>query len=112
MNKDTHKQYDTEEDIIKVLAHPVRIFIIDALLGMDKSAHELGKMTGLSMDAVCEHLDILADAGIIHEARRDSRVYFHLNSSFSLDYINSAETFMKTKPHKSVIHYVKGRDIT
>ena len=66
----------TDPRAIRVLAHPARLAIIDALgYGEELTATELAAVTGLSPSATSYHLKALAKWGIVEagEARADGR---------------------------------------
>ena len=53
--------------IIKAMAHPTRLFIIDELSKKDKCVNELTRMVGVDISTISKHLSVLKQAGIIAE---------------------------------------------
>ncbi|MCX6984613.1 MAG: metalloregulator ArsR/SmtB family transcription factor [Lentisphaerae bacterium] len=73
--------YDEAEikaGIIKAMAHPVRLMIIDELGRGDKCVCELLPMFKLNQSTLSRHLSRLKKNGIITEKREGVRVIHHL----------------------------------
>ena len=59
MNQNLKYKYDARVKIIKALAHPTRLFIIDELTKKEKCVCELQEMIGDDFSTVSKHLTIL-----------------------------------------------------
>ena len=73
--------YDEAEikvGIIKAMAHPVRLMIIDELSRGDKCVCELLPMFKLDQSTLSRHLSQLKKAGIITEKKEGVRAIHHL----------------------------------
>lgn len=78
MDKKTQGRYEARARIIKAMAHPTRLFIVDRLSEGELCVNELTDMIGADMSTVSRHLYILRSAGIIRDEKRGSRVYYSL----------------------------------
>jgi ArsR family transcriptional regulator len=64
--------------IIKAMAHPVRLMIIDELSRGDRCVCEILPMFKLDQSTLSRHMSQLKKAGIITERKEGVRVIFHL----------------------------------
>jgi ArsR family transcriptional regulator len=71
-------QYRAQADIIKALAHPTRLFIVDELSRGERCVCELTGMIGVEMPTVSRHLSQLKAAGILEDEKRGSQVFYRL----------------------------------
>ncbi len=71
-------QYRAQAHIIKALAHPTRLFIVDELARGERCVCELTAMIGVEMPTVSRHLSQLKNAGILEDEKRGSQVFYRL----------------------------------
>ena len=90
---DYHK---VQADIIKALAHPVRICIIECLAKDSVCVCDLADKTDCGISAVSKHLSILKNAGIIATRRHKNNVYYFLKCACILDFLNCAGKVLKS----------------
>jgi ArsR family transcriptional regulator, arsenate/arsenite/antimonite-responsive transcriptional repressor / arsenate reductase (thioredoxin) len=63
------------------LGDPIRLVIVDELVGSDRSPLELGELTGIGSNLLAHHLDVLEGVGLITRSRSSGdgrRRYVHL----------------------------------
>ncbi len=70
--------YDRRAAILKAIAHPSRLIIVDALAEGEKCVCDLQELVGSSMPTVSRHLAQMAAAGIIAGRREGSWVHYSL----------------------------------
>ncbi len=97
-NVDTRTQAKLElrARIIKAMAHPTRLFIVDELSHGERCVYELTEMVGADMSTVSKHLAILKNVGIIRDQKRGSQVYYTLRCPCVLDFFECVESVIKT----------------
>jgi len=66
--------------ILKTLAHPVRVLIVNALTGRDLCVSDLNALVDISQSNVSRHLAQLKQAGIVSDRRRGMKVFYHLQT--------------------------------
>ena len=67
-------------DCLRIMAHPVRLRIVDILMQGDFPVHEIAAMCDLPAHQTSEHLRLLQGRGFL-ESRRDGRtVYYRIAS--------------------------------
>ena len=96
MDAKTQARYEARAKIIKAMAHPTRLFIVDQLSGdVEKCVCELTEMVGADMSTVSKHLAILKEAGIVQDEKRGSQVYYTLRVKCVLNFFNCVESVLK-----------------
>lgn len=78
MNAKQRARYRARAKIIKAMAHPSRLFIIDQLAGQKRCVGELTRMIGADKSTVSKHLSVLKEAGIVEDEKRGLQVYYTL----------------------------------
>ena len=63
MTREAQLEYKAQARIIKALAHPTRLFIVDELARGERCVCELTDMIGVEMPTVSRHLSQLQSAG-------------------------------------------------
>jgi len=96
MNDKIKKQYEGRSKIIKAMAHPSRLFIIDELAKGERCVCELRDMIGADISTVSKHLSVMKDAGIVENEKRGLQVWYHLKVPCILNFFGCVEDVMKT----------------
>jgi len=96
MDKKTQKQFEARAKIIKALAHPTRLFIVDVLSRNEKCVCELTEMVGADISTVSKHLSVLREAGIVEDEKRGLQVWYRLKVPCVLNFFNCVESVLKS----------------
>ena len=64
--------------LLRALAAPVRLAVIDELAAGPRCVHELVDAVGVSQSLVSQHLRVLRGAGLVRAARRGREVAYRL----------------------------------
>ena len=80
MTADTPARYKTQARIIKALAHPTRLFLVDELSRGERCVNDLTARIGAGMPTVSRHLSQLKAAGIVDDEKRGAHVFYRLRS--------------------------------
>lgn len=96
MDTKTKMKYEARARIIKALAHPSRLYIVDLLNDEDKCVCELTEKVGADMSTVSKHLSILKGAGIVTDEKRGTQVYYSLSVPCVLKFFGCVEEVIKT----------------
>ena len=81
--------------IMKALAQPTRLFIVDVLSQEEKCVQELTEMVGADMSTVSKHLAVLRSAGIVADEKRGAKVFYRLKAPCVLRFLSCVEAVMK-----------------
>ncbi len=71
------RRYEPRARIMKALAHPTRLFIVDQLAGQEYCVNELTDMVGCDMSTMSKHLSLLREAGIVRDEKRGACIYYY-----------------------------------
>ena len=96
MDSKIKARFEARAKIIKAIAHPTRLFIVDQLSKEEKCVCELTEMIGADMSTVSKHLSLLKGAGLIQDEKRGVQVYYKLRVPCILDFIGCVESVMKS----------------
>lgn len=80
---------DAKAKILKALAHPTRVMIVECLAAGEKCVGELAEKSGADFSTVSKHLLILEDAWIISGVRRGRRIFYRLEMPGAAEFTNS-----------------------
>ena len=98
-------KYRNQARIIKALAHPTRLYIVDELARGERCVCELTDMIGVEMPTVSRHLGLLKSAGILEDDKRGLQVFYRLRVPCVLDFFTCVEAVQRD-------HAKPGRRIT
>mgnify|MGYP001563431569 CR=1 FL=1 len=80
MDAKTHARFEARTRILKALAHPSRLFMVEELSRGERCVRELTEMVGADMSTVSKHLSLLRSAGIVAVEKRGMQVYYRLKT--------------------------------
>jgi len=96
MDARTQARYEARARIIKAMAHPTRLFIVDELARCkQKCVCELTEMIGADMSTVSKHLAILKSAGIVADEKRGSMIFYRLRVCCVVEFLECVESVLK-----------------
>ena len=92
MDDITRARFEARAKIMKSLAHPTRLFIVDELArNGPRCVRDLTDMIGADMSTVSKHLALLKDAGIVEDRKRGLLVYYRLRAPCIGDFFDCVE---------------------
>ncbi len=65
---------------LKVMAHPVRLRIVDILMQGDFPVHAIAEMCGVKHHQACEHLRLMQSCGLLTSERHAQSVFYKIAS--------------------------------
>ncbi len=92
---DLLKKYETWAEILKAIANPVRLFIIEELNKGEKSLGEFNKLLHIDISTISRHLTTLKKAGVIESKKKGTQVYFRLKIPCVVNFLECAENVLK-----------------
>lgn len=88
-------KYDARAKVVKALAHPTRLFIVDELAVGERCVCELTEMIGADISTVSKHLSVLKQAGLVADEKRGLMVYYRLNTPCLSGLFNCVEGVLR-----------------
>lgn len=88
---ETRSDLERRARIMKALAHPSRLFIVDELSRGERCVCELTEMIGADVSTVSKHLAVLRDAGLVLDDRRGQQVFYRLRVPCILNFFGCVE---------------------
>jgi len=78
MKARNQERYQLQARILKALAHPARLRMVDELAGGERNVCELTGMIGCDISTISKHLSVLRSSGLIESEKRGTSVYYRL----------------------------------
>jgi len=95
MDEKTQARYEARARIMKALAHPTRLFLVDELAEREKSVLELTELVGADVSTVSKHLAILRSSGIVKDEKRGAKVFYSVRVPCVLNWYSCVEGVLK-----------------
>jgi len=92
MNRKIRSRYESKARIIKAMAHPTRLFIVDELSSGPRCVCELTEMVGDDISTVSRHLAVLKNAGLVSDDKRGTQVFYSLRIACVAEFFNCVES--------------------
>mgnify|MGYP000201799551 CR=1 FL=1 len=97
MDAKVQARYESRSRVIKALAHPSRLFIVDELSRAgERCVCELTDMIGADISTVSKHLAILKNAGIVTDEKRGNQVFYRLRVPCIVQFFQCAESVIQS----------------
>ena len=106
MNAKTLAKYEARARIIKAMAHPARLLIVDELSkNGERCVCELTEMIGSDMSTVSRHLAMLKGAGLVEDEKRGQMVFYRLRVQCITNLFECIESVMacNAERHRELI---------
>ena len=96
MNESRKAKYEARARIIKALAHPARLLIVDALAERPLCVCDIRALVGSRLPTVSKHLSVLRNAGIVADEKRGVQVFYSLRCRCVSQFFTCAERVLMT----------------
>lgn len=101
MDKRRLELLQNRANILKALAHPSRLLIVEELSKGEKCVCELQEMIGADMSTVSKHLSLMKRAGLVEDDKRGLQVFYRLLSPCIMNFFECIESVVDAKRAKS-----------
>jgi len=99
----TFDEAEIRARIIKAMAHPVRLMIIDYLKKKERSFSELFNMFQLDKSTVSKHLLVLKEAGIVSSRKDGTEMFYKLEVPCVIDFFSCVTAVIKSNVKKQQV---------
>jgi ArsR family transcriptional regulator len=102
-------QHEARAKIIKAMAHPSRLFIIEELSRHECCVGKLTIMIGADASTVSKHLSVLKNAGLVTDEKRGNSIFYHLRVPCIMDFMGCVEDVLSAnaKEHANILKCCK-----
>ena len=96
--------------VLKAMAHPSRLLIIEELDKEERCVCELTDMVGADVSTVSKHLAVLRQAGLVQDEKRGNQVYYRLRVPCILNFFGCVESVLAARGEAQAVCCGHGRD--
>ncbi|MFC1587637.1 ArsR/SmtB family transcription factor [Planctomycetota bacterium] len=89
-------RFEARAKIVKAMAHPTRLFIVDQLFTKEHCVCDLTEMIGADVSTVSKHLSVLKNAGIVEDEKRGAQIYYSLRVPCIMNFFSCVESVLAT----------------
>jgi ArsR family transcriptional regulator len=93
-------RFRNRAEVMKAMAHPSRLFIVEELSRGERCVGELTGLIGDDVSTVSRHLAILKNAGIIADEKRRAQVFYSLRIPCVLNFFTCMEVVLRVNAKK------------
>jgi len=98
----TQSRFEARARILKAMAHPTRLLILDELSREARCVGHLQEIVGADVSTVSRHLAILSEAGLVTRSRRGNQVLCTLTVPCVMNFFSCIETVLQTAARQSI----------
>lgn len=95
MDARTLARLEARARILKALAHPARLLIVEELGRQERCVAELTQMVGSDMSTVSKHLTQLKSVGLVADHKLGTQVFYRLIAPCALSFFSCLESVMQ-----------------
>ncbi len=88
--------------VLKAMAHPSRLAMLEALAGGERCVGELQAIVGSDFSTVSRHLSVLRNAGILADRKQGAQVFYSLRVPCVLDFLACVDAVIRDEPGRIV----------
>lgn len=94
MDSIQRRKLEVQAQVIKALAHPARLLMVQELQKGERCVCELAAMVESDMSTVSRHLSVLRNAGILVDEKRGNQVFYQLKVPCVLNFLSCVEAVL------------------
>jgi len=102
MDQKTQALFEARARILKAMAHPTRLYLLDELSRGERCVGDLQASVGADMSTVSKHLAILNEAGLVTRDKRGNQVFCTLTVPCVTNFFGCIETVLQTAARQTI----------
>ena len=103
MDPKTTMHYRHRALVMKALAHPTRLFLVDRLAKNETCVCELAALVGADISTISRHLSVLKSAGIVADEKRGNQVFYSLRVRCVLNWYTCVEGVLEAAAQEQLV---------
>ena len=96
MDQNKKIRMEARAQVLKALAHPARLIIVDELSVKECCVADLTRAVEADMSTVSRHLGVLKAAGLVSAEKKGTQVFYRLNAPCVLDFFICVESVLRS----------------
>jgi ArsR family transcriptional regulator len=93
--------YEKQAEILKALAHPVRIAILDFLKDGEQCVCHIAEYVASERSNVSKHLSVMVNCGILESRKEGLNIYYNLKAKCILGFFDCITNCLKQQAKDS-----------
>ncbi|NCC59472.1 MAG: ArsR family transcriptional regulator [Verrucomicrobiae bacterium] len=89
--------YAAKARVIKALAHPTRLWMVERLADGERCVCEFADDVDVDFSTVSKHLALLRQAGIVEDEKRGKQVYYRLKVPCVIKFMSCVEAVIESQ---------------
>ncbi len=94
-------KFDQLAAIIRATAHPVRLFLLETLMGNRYCVKELTDMLPYDLSTISRHLKQMKSSGLLLDEREGNCVYYRIQCDCVRRYFDAAMSILKSNINRN-----------
>lgn len=95
---------EARAQVLKAMAHPSRLLIIEELAKEERCVCDLTAMIGADVSTVSKHLSVLKQAGLVIDDKRGNQVFYRLRVPCILNFFGCVESVLESRAKESAAY--------
>ena len=91
MREKERRKCELQAEVLKALAHPLRLAVVQYLAKEEKCVCEIVDYVGTSQSNISKHLSIMKKVGILSDRKEGLSVYYRLNMPCALNFFQCVQ---------------------
>ena len=96
MRRQDTARLEARARVVKALAHPTRLFVVEELARRRRCVCELARMVGVDFSTISRHLALLKTAGLVETEKRGAQVICRLRAPCVLRFLDCVGEVMES----------------
>lgn len=97
MKEKERRLFELQAEVLKALAHPIRLAIVQFLHQEEKCVCKIVDYVGTSQSNISKHLSLMKQAGILSDRKEGLSVYYRLNMPCTLNFFQCVRDIIETQ---------------
>lgn len=97
MNEKEKMISEAKAKVLKALAHPTRLWMVEQLANGERCVCEFADEVDADFSTISKHLAVLRQAGIVEDDKRGKQVYYRLKVPCILKFISCVEAVIESQ---------------
>ena len=97
LNRQKQLLFQKQAEVVKAIAHPLRIAILDFLKDGEQCVHDIAEHVGSERSNVSRHLSVMVAAGVLEHRKEGLKVIYRLRAPCVWEFLSCATTFLKVQ---------------